>query len=107
MGENSFSPISYTNDWRAGSNTNSWARKKAIRWSYGLQDIYVVDLGQCAVQLFQGYAGNEKNVFSWNERETKQLLKRTQARVKNVVLKNRVFLAFISDSGFEMQQKEK
>lgn len=41
------------------------------------------------------------------ERETKQLLKRTQARVKNVVLKNRVLLAFISDSGFETQQKEK
>lgn len=49
-----------------------------------------------------------KKMFSVGiERETKQLLKRTQARVKNVVLKNRVFLAFISDSGFEMQQKEK
>lgn len=49
-----------------------------------------------------------KKMFSVGmERETKQLLKRTQARVKNVVLKNRVLLAFISDSGFETQQKEK
>lgn len=49
-----------------------------------------------------------KKMFSVGmERETKQLLKRTQARVKNVVLKNGVLLAFISDSGFETQQKEK
>lgn len=49
----------------------------------------------------------EEMVWIGMERETKQLLKRTQARVKNVVLKNGVFLAFISDSGFETQQKEK
>lgn len=74
----------------------------------GLQDMYVVDLGQCAVQLFQGYAGNERNGLGWNGNGNKAITeKRTQARVKNVVLKNRVFLAFISDNGFETQQKEK
>lgn len=63
---------------------------------------------QCAVQPFQGYAGNERNGLGWNGKGNKAVTeKRTKARVKNVVLKNRVFLAFISDSGFETQQKEK
>lgn len=63
--------------------------------------------GNVQYSFFRDMLVMEEMVWIGMERETKQLLKRTQARVKNVVLKNGVFLAFISDSGFETQQKEK
>lgn len=70
--------------------------------------MYAVDLGQCAVQLFQGYAGNERNGLDWNGKGNEAVTeKNTSKGEKNVVLKNGVFLAFISDSGFETQQKAK
>lgn len=100
--------LEYKRKWRAGSNTNSWARKKAIRWClWAIGHLCSWLGGNVQFSFFRDLLVMKKMFSVGIERETKQLLKRTQARVKNVVLKNRVLLAFISDSGFETQQKEK